>query len=100
MVPQPDPGSTSARELLQAIPGEDETSRHLLKVASSVTHDAQTVWAALWAQLKPYVTPAGVVLPGMDKGFVPACGWPEFLEQFWLLKHYLDSIDRVCKEKR
>jgi hypothetical protein len=32
----------------------------------------------------------------MAKGFVPPCGWPELLEKLWQLKHYLDSIERIC----
>jgi hypothetical protein len=39
----------------------------------------------------------GAVTPAMAEGFKPACGWPEFLEKLWLLKHYLDYIHRFCK---
>ncbi len=80
-----------------AIPDETE---HLLKVAESVARDANTTWAEIWGQFKPNVTPGGMILPRMQKGFVPACGWEEFLEKFWLLKHYLDSISRVCRKKQ
>ncbi len=72
---------------------------HLLKVAASVTRDAMGTWADMWSELKPHVTPGGVVCPEMEKGFVPACGWAEFLEKYWLLKHYLDSIDRICRNR-
>ena len=74
-------------------------AEHLLKVAESVSKDAVRAWADLWAQFKPHVTPGGTVLPEMQKGFVPACGWEEFLEKLWLLKHYIDSIQRVCADK-
>jgi hypothetical protein len=40
-----------------------------------------------------------MVTAEMQKGFVPACGWPEFLEKMWLLKHYLDSVGRICRNK-
>ena len=70
--------------------------RHLLKVAGSVAGDANVAWADLWGDFKPYVTPGGMIVPAMAKGFVPSCGWPEFLEKFWTLKHYIDSIQRVC----
>jgi hypothetical protein len=69
---------------------------HLLKVADSVARDASGVWADVWGELKPHVTPEGIVLPPMDTGFIPECGWPEFLERLWLLKHYIDSISRIC----
>jgi hypothetical protein len=73
--------------------------QHLLKVAGSVNADAQQVWAQLWSEIKPQVTAAGAPMPSLEKGFVPACGWPEFLERMWLLKHYLDSVHRICQEK-
>lgn len=63
-------------------------------VIASVDADALKVWADLWKELKDGVTPAGVVLPEMEQGFKPSCGWAEFLEKFWLLKHYLDCIHR------
>jgi hypothetical protein len=72
---------------------------HLLKVAASVTQDANNTWADIWNEVKPMVTPGGMVHPEAKHGFVPSCGWPEFLEQLWLLKHYLDSIQRICTKQ-
>jgi hypothetical protein len=72
---------------------------HLLKVADAVAMDANKVWAEIWAEFKRIVTSGGLIVPEAKEGFVPACGWPEFLEKFWLLKHYLDSIQRICKKK-
>ena len=72
---------------------------HLLKVAGSVTDDANKVWAEIWGEFKRIVTSSGTILDEAKKGFVPSCGWPEFLEKFWLLKHYLDSVQRICKKK-
>ncbi|MCY2993542.1 MAG: hypothetical protein NTY19_37535 [Planctomycetota bacterium] len=66
-------------------------------IVASVNQDAAKVWADLWEQLRTGVTPAGTVLPAMEQGFKPACGWAEFLEKFWLLKHYLDYIDHSCQ---
>jgi hypothetical protein len=73
---------------------------HLLKVAGSISQDANQVWAEIWAEYKRLTTGGGMVVPEAKKGFVPQCGWPEFLEKFWLLKHYLDSIQRICEHKR
>ncbi len=72
---------------------------HLLKVSGSVAQDANKVWAEMWSELKQMTTSGGLVVPEAKQGFVPACGWPEFLEKFWLLKHYLDSIQRICDGK-
>jgi len=73
--------------------------QHLLKVAGSISQDANGVWAELWGELKRCVGHNGAVVPEAEKGFVPSCGWPEFLEKFWQLKMYVDSIRRVCGEK-
>ncbi len=72
---------------------------HLLKVSESVAQDANKVWAEMWSELKQITTGGGMIGPEARQGFVPACGWPEFLEKFWLLKHYLDSIQRICDGK-
>ena len=66
-------------------------------VVSAVNDDAMKVWAELWGELREGVTPGGMVLPEMSKGFTPSCGWAEFLEKFWLLKHYLDYTHRFCE---
>ncbi len=72
---------------------------HLLKVAGSVTQDANQAWADIWKEFKPFVTPGGAIRPEAKDGFVPACGWAEFLEKLWLLKHYLDSVQRICTKQ-
>jgi len=82
-------------------PEHTESSDRQLKgfrfVVGSVNDDALKAWSDLWEQLKNGVTPAGMVLPEMEEGFTPACGWGEFLEKFWLLRHYLDYISRFCR---
>ena len=93
----------------QRLPRQDPDSRpgvlpftplveleHLLKVAGSVAQDANKVWAEVFHELKQCVGVSGAVLPEAGKGFVPSCGWAEYLEKLWLLKHYLDSIQRIC----
>jgi hypothetical protein len=77
-----------------------DQARHLLRVVGSVNGDAQQAWAQLYGEIKPHVSPAGSVLPSLQHGFVPACGWAEFLERLWLLKHYLDSVHRICQETK
>lgn len=79
---------------------KDRSAESALKnfryVVASVNDDAQKVWEELWNELREGVTPGGIVLPTMSEGFTPSCGWPEFLEKMWLLKHYLDYIHRFC----
>lgn len=90
---------------LDAGPDESATYRakkldHLLKVAASTSRDAAMVWAELWAELKPLVDGNNAIMPRAKEGFLPACGWPEFFEKIWLLKHYLDSTHRICTERQ
>lgn len=73
---------------------------HLLKVAASVNQEASDVWTDIWAEFKPLTTSSGAIRPRAKDGFVPSCGWPEFLEKLWLLKHYLDSVQRICTKQR
>jgi hypothetical protein len=80
-----------------AVPG-DRALRNFRYVVASVNDSASAVWAELWKELQGSVASNGMVTPGMEDGFKPACGWPEFLEKLWLLKHYLDYIHRFCKE--
>ena len=75
----------------------EEELWHLLNVAGSITRDAAVAWGALWKELRECTSQSGCILPEASKGFVPTCGWPEFLEKFWELKHYLDSAARICK---
>jgi len=75
----------------------DRALRNFRYVVASVNDSALAVWAELWNELRGSVTTNGTVTPEMEEGFKPACGWPEFLEKLWLLKHYLDYIHRFCK---
>jgi hypothetical protein len=81
----------------EAIESSDRALKNFRYVVGSVNEDAKKAWGDLWEQLKNGVTPAGMVPPEMENGFKPACGWGEFLEKFWLLKHYLDYTHRLCK---
>jgi hypothetical protein len=78
-------------------PSQDRALRDFRYVVASVNDSALAVWADLWNELRGSVATNGAVTPAMAEGFKPACGWPEFLEKLWLLKHYLDYIHRFCK---
>lgn len=78
-------------------PSAERALKNFRYVVGSVNDDALKVWADLWKEFQACMTPAGMVLPEMQDGFRPSCGWAEFLEKFWLLKHYLDYTHRLCK---
>jgi len=85
----------------EAFPAAGQSPDRALKnfryVVASVNDSALAVWAELWQELRNGATANGLASPGAEQGFQPSCGWAEFLEKFWLLKHYLDYIHRFSK---
>ena|SRR3990172_591691 len=79
-------------------PSHDRALQNFRYVVASVNDSALAVWADLWNELRGNVTTNGMVAPEMEQGFKPACGWAEFFEKLWLMKHYLDYIHRFCKQ--
>ena len=81
----PLPEDSRLKELLGT---NDRSAERALKnfryIVASVNGDAQKVWTDIWNELREGVTPGGIVLPEMSKGFTPSCGWPEFLEKKWV----------------
>jgi hypothetical protein len=77
----------------------EEKLKHFKNITSAVLKDALNTWAELWNELDNSVVHGYLVTPEAEKGFKPACGWPEFLEKMWLLKHYLDYAKRSCDAK-
>jgi hypothetical protein len=95
----PIPGAPRAgAESDESVEALQKALKNFRYIVATVGDDALRVWADLWKELDEGVTPGGMVSSEMAEGFKPACGWPEFLEKFWLLKHYLDCIHRVCTE--
>lgn len=75
----------------------DRAMKNFRYVVGAVNGEALKVWEELWKQLEPGVSGVAVS-PETSGGFTPACGWPEFLEKFWLLKHYLDYTHRFTQQ--
>jgi len=66
-------------------------------VTNKLIQDALNVWADLWAELEGRVEPDGVIQEANGK-FEPSCGWNEYLEKMWVLKHYLDFTKRLSQQ--
>ncbi|MDD3581915.1 MAG: hypothetical protein PHW74_12950 [Desulfobacca sp.] len=75
----------------------EERIKLLQTVTAGLLKDAQLTWAEIWQELMGTVTNGTVVLPQAGKG--PKCGWAEFLEKLWLLKHYLDYTKGFVERK-
>ncbi len=80
------------------IPSLETELRDFKNVTSNVMQDALNVWADLWGELEDSVTCGVMVLPEAENGFKPSCGWPEFLEKMWLLRHYLDFARKFSEQ--
>jgi len=78
-------------------PSQDRELQNFRYVVASVNDSALAVWADLWNELRGNEAAQGAICSADAEGFKPACGWPEFFEKFWLLKHYLDYIHRFCQ---
>jgi len=71
---------------------------HFRNVTGSVTQDALNVWAEIWGELQEGVHNGVAIAPEANEGFKPSCGWPEFMEKMWLLRHYLDFMARMSRQ--
>lgn len=72
--------------------------RHFQNVTSCVLKDALNAWADIWQELDCVAAHGCMVSAEYEAGFKPQCGWPEFLEKMWLLKHHLDYAKRFCEQ--
>jgi len=85
--------------------------KHFQSVVGNVTQDAMNVWDEIWGEIQHaahagvMIVPEAVALPPQPEGqapveaaFKPSCGWPEFMEKMWLLRHYLDFLARFSRQ--
>ena len=79
-------------------PSAKDELKHFRNVTGSVTQDAMNVWSEIWGELQEGVHDGVAIAPEANEGFKPSCGWPEFMEKMWLLRHYLDFMDRFSRQ--
>jgi hypothetical protein len=83
---------------VEQVGSPEEKLRGFKKVVNSVVRDALKSWTEIWEEFQDtVVTRSGFVLPQAESGFKPPCGWPDFMEKMWLLKHQLDFTERLCR---
>ena len=75
----------------------EQMNRHFRNVMGSLIQNAQDTWGDIWQEFQDDVVGNVVVHPSAREGFKPRCGWPEFLEKMWMLKHYLDHAKRFTE---
>jgi hypothetical protein len=93
------------------VPSPEVELKHFQNVVGNVTQDALNTWDEIWGELQ-HAGHTGVMIvpeaaeepPGPDAdssagaAFKPSCGWPEFMEKMWLLRHYLDFMARFSRQ--
>jgi hypothetical protein len=65
-------------------------------LTNRLVQDALAVWAELWAELEDHVEPNGTT-HAANNILEPSCGWTQFLEKMWVLKHHLDFVKRLSQ---
>jgi hypothetical protein len=85
------------KTLAKAVPPQLE-SAHFRAVTTSVVQDALNVWADIWGELQESIACGVAVAPEAQKGSEPSCGWPEFLEKMWALRHHLEFLARFSRQ--
>ncbi|RJP64531.1 MAG: hypothetical protein C4532_19065 [Candidatus Abyssobacteria bacterium SURF_17] len=88
-------GLQSAQQVHEAVSPEVKL-RHFRNVSGSMLQSALDTWGDIWNEFQGTITHGFLVTPESEHGFTPECGWPEFLEKMWLMKHYLDCTKRYC----
>jgi hypothetical protein len=73
--------------------------KHFRTINSSLLQDALDTWGDIWDQFQGSLIEGTLVNPENEGNFQPDCGWPEFCEKLWLLRHYLDHAKRFCDGK-
>ena len=73
-----------------------EELRDFKHVTNGLIQDAINVWDELWAELDGTDESAGLVK--LESGFEPSCGWTEFLQKMWTLRHTLNFVKRYSRE--
>jgi hypothetical protein len=85
---------------LEASVSQRLLSTHELKdfkrVTNGLMQDALNVWDELWAELDGRDSPNGITK--LESGFEPSCGWTEFLQKMWVLRHYLNFTKRYSRQ--
>lgn len=93
------PGGAGKEKSPAADVPAEKRLKHLRNVSGSLLQDSLDIWGDIWDQMQGSLTHGVMVVPDMEKDFEPECGWPEFLEKLWLLRHYLDHAKRFCEGK-
>ena len=72
-----------------------EDLQEFKQATGRVMQDAINVWDELWAEFESQKLAEGET--AATAGFVPSCGWPEFLQKMWVLRNHLNFVKRISR---
>jgi hypothetical protein len=92
-----DPNSPDQEHIKREIERTNAKLRHFRGIAAGVLKDACQVWQQIWDVCQDPRT-CDEILEGIQEPLsqIPTCGWAEFREKLYLLRHYLDYTHRLC----
>ncbi len=93
------PGGSAKEPHARPTVSAEKMLMHFRNVNASVLRDALSTWGDIWDQLEGSLVHGVMVDPEVAESFQPECGWPEFCQKLWLLKHHLDYAKRFCDGK-
>lgn len=73
----------------------DADLREFKQATNDVMQDAINVWDELWAELENQKVPEDDT--DGQAGFIPSCGWSEFLQKMWILRNHLNFVKRISR---
>lgn len=73
-----------------------EELREFKHVTNGLIQDAINVWDELWAELDGAGQAAALVK--LEAGFEPSCGWTEYLQKMWTLRHCLNFAKKYSRQ--
>jgi hypothetical protein len=91
-------GETEHKQVSCQRPLSEMELRDFKNVIHNLMQDALTVWADAWAELDGRM-PSGEKDPVESHQRVePSCGWSEYFEKMWVLRHYLDFTKKLSQQ--
>ena len=90
-------GETEHKQVASQRPLSEMELREFKNVIHNLMQDALTVWADAWAELDGRLPSGTKGIEGSDLKFDPSCGWTEYLEKMWILRHYLEFTKKFSQ---
>jgi hypothetical protein len=96
--PKDQVGETEHKHITPQRPLSEMELRDFKNVIHNLMQDALTVWADAWAELDGRLPSDGKGPVASNQRLEPSCGWSEYFEKMWVLRHYLDFTRKLSQQ--